>query len=248
MLTTITAVALRTVRHNDRSSILTAWSGRHGRLSLVMPAGNTKESRRRRALTMPLGLFEGVVNLRDTDTLLQVRDLRAWGPDGVPPDVASHPVRSAVAMFVAEVLTVATREGAADPALWSLIVETVVHIAYSAPATLANLPTAFLVRLAYTLGIAPDMADWQPRHGLDLAEGVFRPTRPTSGQWLPPDQAAFLRTYTEAVRDYGHINKIHLTRTARHNLMNTALRYYSLHHYPMDRLRSLDVLTTIFND
>ena len=243
---TVRAVALRTVRHNDRSSILTAWSETRGRLALVLPAGNGKESRRHRALTMPMGLFEGVVAFRGDEELHRVRDLRGWGPGGVRPDVGGNPVRSAVALFVAEVLTVATREGGADPALWQLVVETAVGIATAEGHTLANLSPAFMVRLAGVLGIAPDLADRRPGFGFDMTEGVFRPSAPLRGEWLPPEQTAVLHTFARASEGYAHTGLARLSGRVRTEMLRGAMRYYTLHHYPMERLRSLDILSTIF--
>lgn len=245
MLTTIKAVALRTVRHNDRTSILTAWSERHGRLSLIMPAGSGKEGMRRRALTMPLGLFEGVVNLRERDELLHVRDLKGWGPDGIHPDVSSTPVRGAVAMFVAEVLNVTTRESAADAALWSLIVETVVHIAYGRAQALANVPSAFLIRLATVLGIAPDTGEWREGMGFDMTEGVFRGTPGMKNEWVDSRETAVLMKYARAAEQYRHIGLARLPEETRTALTEKLLRYYTLHQYGLEKLKTVGVLGTV---
>ena len=53
-------VALRTIKYDDRRSIVSAWSEQLGRVSFIVPDGASREARRRRALLMPLSLFEGV--------------------------------------------------------------------------------------------------------------------------------------------------------------------------------------------
>lgn len=247
MYSQIKAVALRTIRHNDRSSILTAWSPELGRLSLLMPAGNGPEARRRRALTMPLALFECEADLRPGRDLTAVRDVKAWGPDGLPaPDVSSGPLRSSVAMFVAEVLGVVTREGDPDPLLWDLIVLTAYRIAASPGRELAALPVAFLIRLACVLGIEPDVAQWQPGRGLDLLEGTFRSTRALHDHWLDAGGSRVLVMAVKAWGDYTHLGLRIGDRGIRAQLLDGIVAYYSLHHYRLDKLKSLDVLRAVF--
>lgn len=250
----ITAVALRTVQHNDRTSVLTAWSPQHGRISLAMPNGNTTESRRRRALTMPLSLFECIARIRPGLDIMTARDLRPHLADGRLADVASHPVRSTVALFIAETLTVVTSEGDSDTALWLLITQTAAAVADGTATTLANIPAAFLLRLATILGIEPDHGLYIPGHGLDLTDGIFRPTRPLHDNWADPEATRLLVRLIRLLdnsRDsrapYRSADLLHLPRSVRKQLLDNIIRYYTLHHYPLDRLRSLAVLKTVFS-
>lgn len=247
MYTSLQAVALRTVRHNDRSSILTAWSPVMGRLSLVMPAGNGPESRRRRALTMPLCLFEGEVDVRPGRELHTVRDIRRCDFSKGASDLASHPVRATVAMFLAEVLSVVTREGDADRRLWSLIVETNGRIATGNGVALSNLPVMFLMRLASCLGIDPDFGEMKSGMGFDMAEGIFRVTRPMHDHWVAPEETRVTAAVWKLAEGYRHISLVRLPRSVRRKILNGIIRYYVLHHYPLDRLRSLDILKTVFD-
>lgn len=247
MYTSIKAVAIRTVKHNDRSSILNAWSPSLGRLSIVMPSGNGAESRRRRALTMPLCMFECEADVRPNSEFLVVRDMRRWSPDGRAKDVSAHPVRSAVAMFVAEVLGVVTREGDGDNVLWQLIVDTVSNLSDGNGAVLANLPVMFLLQLASTMGIAPDMSDWKKGYGLDKAEGVICATRPMHDMWVSPDRMRVLSVVLAASRAYAHAAAVRLPRKVRAELLDETIDYFTIHHFPLDRMRSLQILKNIFD-
>ena len=247
MYNSILAVALRTVRHNDRTSILTAWSPSQGRLSLVMPAGNGVESRRRRAVTMPLGLFEGVISAARSGTLSRIRDVRTWGPDGYQPDVSSHPVRAAVAMFVAETLSVVTREGDADQLLWQIIIETASLVADAPPTALANVPIMFLLRILRPLGIEPDWHDYVRGKGFDAVDGVFRASAPAHKNWLSGNQARIGAILARAAEGYIHVGLPRLDRSTRNAVLNELIDYFSLHHFPLNRLRSPAVLHALFS-
>lgn len=120
MYQTIHAIALRTVRHSDSTSILTAWSAEAGRIAILMGTGASAAARQRRAATMPLSLFTGSVRRQQTmsDMPVRMRDIAPTGRQMIA--VATNPVKAAVAMFLAEVLYIALREAGPDKVLWHL--------------------------------------------------------------------------------------------------------------------------------
>lgn len=242
----ITAVALRTIRHNDRSSILTAWTPQLGRISLLLPAGNSAQSRRRRAITMPLSLFEGVVGAKQNREILFIRDMKASSHGKALLDISSNPVRSTVAMFISEVLSIVTREGDADPLLWKLIVDTTSVLAKSQSTTLANLPAAFLVRLSSVLGLEPDFSEYHRGQGFDMVDGLFRAMRPFHDFWIPADKMPWINIFIQTCEDYKHLGLMRLSKHNRNELLSGLMQYFSLHHYPLDKLKSLSVLKSVF--
>ncbi len=238
MYQTLHAVALRTVKYNDRSSILMAWSAELGRVALLMPAGSGAESRRRRALTMPMSLFEGVVDVRPGHDVMPVSDVKGVLKGS---DIASNPVRATIAMFLAEVLTVITREGGPDMALWRFLEESVAVLCRLSGSALANFHIVFLTRLAAIMGLEPDMSTWAEGKWLDLVDGVFRLTCPMHDHVLDPAEARFARLLL-ALDDYDKLGALPFTRESRREALDTVLRYYSLHHSSLDGLHSLPVV------
>ena len=237
----IRAVALRTVKYNDRSSILTAYAAEAGRVSFLMPSGTGVESRRRRALTMPLSLFEAVADVRPGRDIHTLRDLRPMS--GIALDPASNPVRATVAMFIAEVLGVVTREGDADAALWALIVDTATSLSTASGRTLSNFPHAFLVRLADVVGIAPDVSEYRRHSWLDMLEGVYRHTPPLHDYRLEPADARLAAVFASTVvSSYDHAGLAAMGATVRAKLLDGLIGYFTLHHYRLDCLHSLDIL------
>ncbi len=68
-------LALRHVAVSDSRSLLSAWSRELGRITLAFPSATSREGRRRRALTPPMALFEGVAEVRPGREVLAMRDL-----------------------------------------------------------------------------------------------------------------------------------------------------------------------------
>lgn len=154
MLTTIHAICLRTVRYNDRNNILALYSRERGRLSVMLPAGNGREAARRRALTMPLSMIEGIADLRGARQLATVRDMRSMT---ALPAIHADPVKMSMAMFLTELLGVVVPEGEADEALFDFMADSITALDAAVEGA-ANFHLAFLYRLGRFIGIEPDLS------------------------------------------------------------------------------------------
>jgi len=243
MYESIHCLALRTIRHDDRTSILSAWSRERGRVGISLPAGSGREAQRRRALTMPLALFEGVAVCRPGRELLQVRDLR---PSAVTPSLHSHPVKTAVALFLADVLDCVLRASGPDERLSGFLSGAVRALdVMSAPDAIANYHLWFLRALATLTGIAPDFGSWRPGMVFDMAEGLFRPSPPTHGRYLAPADARAVHMLGRLTLD--NIARVRMSRSDRRLLLDGILEYFAMHgSLSGTASRSLEILKTLF--
>ena len=237
MYTHLHCLALRTVRHSDRASILTAWSAECGRVSLLMPAGNGPESRRRRALTAPMCVFECVGDMRPGRDIMPVRDVKALE---VTPGIWSSPVKSAVALFLAEVTSVILPAAMPDARLWQCVRSLVVALEGLGGVALANFHLYYLAVLAAHVGIAPDASGWRRGAVLDMREGAFTLAPPLHHDYLPPAQARLARVLLTA--DVSRLGMIKLSRADRNVALDAMLKYFTLHYTSMSHLRTLPVL------
>lgn len=236
-------IALHTVRHSDRQSILAAWTLERGRVGILMPADNGREARRRRALTMPLALFEGVESTRPGRDLLLLRDLR---PSAVTQSLHSHPVKGAMAMFLAELLDSVLRTTQPDERLWRFLTASVQALdAMTAPTGVANFHLWFMRALATLTGIAPDFGSWRPGAVFDMREGLFRRTAPLHGRYLLPAEAEGVRLLGRLTAE--NMARVRLNREVRGRMLDGLLEYYALHGaLPSGGLRSLEVVRSLF--
>ncbi|MDE6109596.1 MAG: DNA repair protein RecO C-terminal domain-containing protein [Muribaculaceae bacterium] len=243
MYDTIHCLCLRLVRHDDASSILTAWSAERGRVAVSIPAGAGREAQRRRALAAPLALVEGVVVSRPGREVLRLRDMRPWA---VTSSVRSHPVKAAVALFLADVLEGVLRTTVADEQLSRFLFDAVQLLeGLTRPAAVANFHLWFLRALATFTGIAPDFGSWRPGRVFDMAEAVFRATPPLHGRYLDPEQAAAVHILGRLTP--ANMGRLRLNRDTRRRLLEGILEYYALHGaLPAGASRSLAVLRTLF--
>lgn len=239
MFQKIKAIPLRTIRYSDKNSILSVWTAEQGRMSLLVSASGGRESRRRRALTMPMSILDCEIDVRPGCDVHPVREMRAAA---VTPSVSANPVKAAVAMFMAEVVTVAFRDSAdSDDATWQTLTGAILMLeATDNMSALANFPLWFMARMAMLTGIEPDTGDAGRGAVFDMSEGIFRPAPPVRGVWLNPDESrvAALLTHLPA----HHLRLLRLGGADRRRAMDCALRYFGLHHLPLTALKSLPVL------
>lgn len=238
MYSTLHCIALRTVRHTDTTSLLSVWSREAGRLTLAMPASNSREARRRRALTTPLATFECECRMQPGREVLQARDLV---PSQGSLAYDSNPLKGMVAMFLAEALDLLLRRTDTDAALSDFLFEAVAVLGKPMPgAAAANFHLVFLFHLATPLGVGPDTSQWQPGTVFDMRDATFRPTPPMHSDYLTPVEAAFAATMSRLT--FANMHRLALSHTQRNTILDAILRYYALHLAPLTTLKSLQIL------
>lgn len=246
MYVTLQCVALRTVRHSDSGNILQAWSAQRGPVSLSISAGSSPEARRRRALTMPLALFEVVVRERPGAEIFSVKELR---PLGATTGVAdSSPAKAMQRLFLAEVLNVLLRESGSSEPLAHFIFDSVrVLDGLRSAHAVANFHLLFLLRLSRFMGVEPDLhlpSGASPeRLVLDLREGAFRSSLPTHRDFILGRECRLASTLARA--DWHSLGLMKFSRPERARALDVILSYYHIHLLPRMQLRTMEVLRNL---
>ncbi len=241
MRQTFHLIALRTIRHNERHNILTAYSLEGGRMAFAVNAGSGRSASRMRALLMPLSLVECEAEVRpgrDVHTLMQPRPMVTLH------GVYSSPVKSTVAMFLAEVLEIVFRDGPADGPVWNYVAGSITALDGLRGGAVANFHAVFLFGLARALGIAPDTGCYRTGMVFDMVDGVFRSSAPLHRHFLTAEDSAAVVTLSRL--NYGNMHLWRMSRDQRRRLLEELLRYFTLHYAAMGNLKSLDVVKTLF--
>lgn len=236
-------IALHTVKYSDRANIVTVYTREQGRRSLLVSAGASREARRCRAVMMPLGAFECVADIRFGRELSTVRDVRV---SPVRPSLHSHPVKMAVAMFMAEFVGALLRESPSDEMMYDFVDSAAAALdRIDDPRALANFTLVFTYRMTRFMGIEPDVASYNKGSVFDMTDGVFRQSAPLHGRWLPSQEARIVRMLASAGWESGR--HIALNRAMRRRALEVALDYYGWHFGSLAGLSSIHVLRELFD-
>lgn len=235
MYQTVTAIALRTIRHNDRTSILSLWTAELGRVSVSVPADKGRAASRIRALTMPLSPVIAEVDVRPDRNIYRIRDVR---PAFVAPAISTDPARSMTAMLLSDFLEVVLRDQQPDRLMTAFILDSIRLFDVLPRAASLNFHIYFLLRLSRFLGIEPD---WGEQGSVfDLRDGCFRASEPLHDQFLDQSSTSALRAFSRM--NPRNLHRFVLSRTQRRAALHYILLYYTLHHRPVLSLPSLAVI------
>lgn len=240
MDTRLECIALRTVRVNDSRDLLSVWTRSHGRLTFAVPSGSGKGARRRRALTVPLAMFECVADLRPGAEIAYARDIAPL-PYSLAYDAS--PLKGISAAFVAEALDLLLRRATPSDALSDYLDDSLRVFAASRPAATVNFHLLLLAGLTRYAGIEPDLSAISPTAVFDLREGICRPARP-----LHPDfvDGRGLRVLEALLRTPVRLGSLlHLGSEGRRAALDAILLYYACHLAPLSSLKSLEVLRSL---
>jgi DNA repair protein RecO (recombination protein O) len=143
-----------------------------------------------------------------------------------------------------EVLTSVLKEESPHEEMFDFIEESIIYFE-GCREGYANFHIAFLAGLSSFLGFEPGIKENINDTYFDMLNGLFVPSPPVHGNYASPEVSALLADFF--VSSYDNINTITLSGALRNELLETLLRYYSLHLPGLKRIKSLEVLKEVFS-
>ncbi|MBQ0157672.1 MAG: DNA repair protein RecO C-terminal domain-containing protein [Bacteroidales bacterium] len=241
MLILSRVIVLRTLRYNDDTLIAHCYSASAGLVSLSVRITRSPRAAVRHALFQPLALLEVEWTASAQRELGRCRSARLAVPTQ---GVAIDPTKRAIALFLAEFLEAALRSESAGEGVFDYIISAVKWLDM-AERGVANFHLVFLLRLSLFLGIAPNVDDYRREAYFDLRSGTFVQVCPPHPDYLPPAEAMHLPRLLRI--NFPTMHAFRFTRSERNALLRGILTYYRLHLPAFPTLRSLEVLTALFD-
>ena len=153
----------------------------------------------------------------------------------------THPIKTTMVMFLAEMLKNTIQEEEPNPYLYDYLENTFQYLDHTT--SIANFHLLFLLHLTKYLGFRPQI-EHPEDEVFNLLEGVFQSV-PTNDYCLEGEQVDLLKKLLGI--DFDALNEIKLNQTARNNFLNMLLLYYELHIEGFRKPKSLSVLNEIFS-
>ena len=174
----------------------------------------------------------------------EMQNLKEFSVFFTPYDIYSNIKKSVVAMFLGEVLTSVLREESPHEEMFDFIEKSIIYFDKCADGY-ANFHIAFLAGLSSYLGFEPGRQIEKDDVYFDMINGVFVPVPPVHGNYANEEVSAVLADFFES--SYDSASKISLTGKIRNDILETLVRFYSLHLPGLKRIKSLDVLKEVFS-
>lgn len=233
-------VVLRSVKYNDKNSIVRVYTDSHGMLAFLLPQSNGRTARQRRALFQPLSLVEIVADIKPGRDIHSVREVRCLEP---LPNLHTDPVKNAIALFVTELLSHVIVEQERNAPLFSFLTGAVRLLDRVNEGT-ANFHICFLYNLGVFIGIEPDRSTYSPGCVFDMEGGVFSRSIPTHRHFVDSADAEAVYRLTRIT--FANMHLFRFNREQRNRLLELTLEYYRLHNSAIGELHSPAILADLF--
>jgi DNA repair protein RecO (recombination protein O) len=232
------AVVIHTFSYSDTSLILKAYTEKFGYTSYLLKG--YKKRKKDKVLLSPFSLIEiGAVHKSSTD-LHMGRSVNSYRS---VQNIAINPVKSSIAMFLAEWLFHTVRIGEPDEAFFNWLIQAVERLDQSDYPV--NFHLWFLLKLSDFMGFYPQGKKSIKTPIFNLTEGEYT-SKSTPGDLLSAEESEWLDLIMNG--NYESIKKLKLNRLNRRKILRFFHDYFQICLNSDFRLNSFDILLQIFDD
>ena len=241
MVEKIEGIVLRTLKYNDCLLIADIYTAQRGRMSFLVPVSHSKRSKVRSVLFQPLSMLSFTATVKSGRNLSRIGEVQ---PLSMYSSIPNNVVKSSIALFLAELLTFALREGGKDESLYTFL-DRSFTLFDNLECGYADFHLVFMVQLLRYLGIYPNIDGFVNGCYFDLAQGCVVREHPLHPSFLLPADAIL---FVELLRTgYDSMHLLSLNRKLRGGYLATLSLYYRLHIPEFPELKSAAVLRELFD-
>lgn len=239
MLETSPAIVLKSIRFKEKSHIIQAYTQHNGRLSLLLHGSKAKSRKFQPALLQPLTLVEIVYNLKSNRDIQTIRDIKCNHPfRSIPFDIK----KSSIALFIAEILTKCLKEEDQNEPMYEFLHNSLLSLDKNEQDT-STFQLLFLFHLSRYLGFFPQNNYSVLNKFFHLEKGFFV-DKHISSYCLNEDYSNHLHQWFKLSTHETHLLK--LNRNSKQAMLESLLKYYSIHLFDMQHIKTLSVLKEVF--
>ena len=242
MLVVTRGIVLHTVDYSETSLVVKVFTEQFGMQSYLAKGVRKAKSKIKRNLFGPLSLVEITANHKENAGLFIVRDVSCHRQlNGIASDIQ----KTAVAVFINELVYRAIQGEMHDQLLYDFLYNTITHLDKTTePVTSFHL--VFALQLAHNLGFGPHDNYSGVTTVFDLAEAHFRQGLPDHPHYLEGNLSTLFHELIGLNQDSPLPQG--LNHTVRQALLEKTMEYFRLHVPSFGEMKSHHVLSEIFRD
>ncbi len=240
MLITTKAIVLNTIKYGDDKIIVNLLSEQKGRLSSIVSIPKSGKGKIKRQYFRPLSLLDVIIKVDGASKLHKIKETRLLKPLF---SISSDPYKLSISIFIADFLNSLKRFDEGDKNLFSYIENSVLWLE-AAEKNFSNFHIVFLLHLTRFLGFYPNTDGFKDGSWFDLRDGSFTFKEPLHNDYLCPEEAKKINLILRM--DFPSIGLFKLSRKERDQILDVILEYYRLHLSLSLKMKSLEVLKTLF--
>lgn len=231
MLCKTRAIVLHHINYGESSIIVTLYSEEHGRISCIVNSVRSKKPKFAPTLFQPLTFLEMDIYYKSNRDLHRIKDVES------PVHYRTIPFnysKTAISLFLAEVLYLVLREEESNPVLFSFL-HNALQMFDTNTTGASTFHHWFMLHLSRYLGFFPD-ADISGFSLLTSEMQVFN--------GLNRESADALKLLTDSTQFPPDLSKV--SQHNRNQILERLIRYYNINMDGFSRLQSYSILQEVF--
>jgi DNA repair protein RecO (recombination protein O) len=241
MLEKTRGIILHQIKYTDSGIVSHIYTRKFGRQSFLIRGMRSKKTGRHNILFQPLFILDLELNYKSSH---EMQNLKEFSVFFTPYEIYSNIKKSAVAIFLGEILASVLKEESPHEEMFDYIEKSIIYFDRCGQGY-ANFHIAFLAGLSSFLGFEPGPRTSESDSIFDMQNGIFVPMPPVHGNYATEEISGILADFFAS--SYDSISDITLTGKLRNDVLETIVKFYSLHLPGLKKIKSLEVLKTVFS-
>jgi DNA repair protein RecO (recombination protein O) len=241
MLEKTRGIVLHQIKYSDSGIISQIYTRRFGRQSFLIRGMRSKKTGKHNILFQPLFILDLELYYKASR---EIQSLKEFSVVFTPYDIYSSIKKSAVAIFLGEVLTSVLKEESPHEEMFDFIEESIIYFEKSTEG-FANFHIAFLAGLSSFLGIEPGRQPGKEDAYFDMQNGKFVAVPPVHGNYANEEITSILAAFFNS--SYDSSRNITLNGKLRNDVLETLVKFFSLHLPDLKKIKSLEILKEVFS-
>ena len=229
------AIVLSRLSYSESSLIVNLFTLESGLQTFLFQGAK----KRKGLILFPLELVEIVYYKRNDSSLMKLTEMQALEPLH---HLLDDPLKSSIAFFISELMMNCLRDNHQDKRLFQFLSEEIHWLNLSEE--LSNYLVWFLAQISKLEGFQPEVQHENPRY-FELQEGKFTNELPFLPSYL---EESWLHWLTDSLRlEKTAFLAVSIPKEERVKLIDAWLEYYQFHVSGMRKMKSLEVIRTVFS-
>ncbi len=240
MLEKTRAIVLHQIKYTDSGIVAQLYTRKFGRQSFLIRGMRNKKSGKHNIQFQPMFILDLEMQYKSSR---EMQTMKEFSVSFTPYNIHSDIKKSVVAIFLGEVLTAVLKEESPHEEMFDYIEEAIKYFDGHSEGY-ANFHISFLAGLCSFLGFEPSLNTENENHFFDLKNGIFSPVPPVHGLYATQEISEILAGFYAA--SYETCGLISLNGMVRNEVLETLVKYYSMHLPGLKKIKSLEVLKEVF--
>ncbi len=241
MLEKTKGIVLHSIKYSDSGIVVRLFTSKFGRMSVLIRGIGRKKTGKHHMMFQPLFILDMEMYYKPSREMQLVKECSLMHPFY---NMISDVRKSSVAIFLGEVLSSVLGEETANTLMFEYIENAILWFD-AAQDDFANFHIAFLTGLTRYLGIEPVKRQDKNEVYFDLRNGRFLISPPLHGDYSNDNISVILSAFLSS--SPVEAGKISLTGKQRNEVLETIMKYYSIHLPALKKINSLDILKEVFS-